>query len=654
MLSIANHFKLNLTLRFGILLALFLILLFASYIFISSAIEAKEHDSVMLNFAGKQRMLAQKYVREINLVLIGLVSSDWKLVMEQKKVSANTAQLFESTHRAFLDGGHMLLSPGGSDRVYIPPVENSEIRENLDAIWIEWTEMKRAAVMALRSEPESMNNNEYLDQLQARLVGTSKELDHFATMMQQDSEVKLRQVERYQLIMMGAGGLLFGVIMFFAYWKIVKPLDNSVKQVKNQNQQLASEITVRKKTEEDLVNIQSRHEEAQRLAKMGHWTLDLIKNELAWSDEVYRIFEVAPEQFGNSYEDFLDTIHPDDREFVDTAYRDSVKKNEHYNIVHRLLMKDGTIKYVNERCQTFFGEDGKPLQSVGTVQDITEREMAEKERSNMQNQLVSSEKMASIGQLAAGVAHEINNPLGFVCSNLNTLSEYIEDVISMVNAYKEMSAILTDEQAYNKARDKSLEIKEKEEKMGLAMIIADASDLVKETKSGIDRVAYIVQSLKDFSHPGVDAAEMFDINKSLKSTIQVAWHEIKYKAVVEEDYGDIPQILGRSQQINQVFMNILVNAAHAIEEKGVINVSTFVENNNVVVKIKDSGKGISEESLNKIFDPFFTTKPVGAGTGLGLSIAYGIVKDNNGTIAVESKLGEGTTFTLRFPYKEAA
>jgi len=255
------------------------------------------------------------------------------------------------------------------------------------------------------------------------------------------------------------------------------------------------------------------------------------------------------------------------------------------------------------------------------------------------NQLLQSEKMASIGSLAAGVAHEINNPIGFVASNLGSLSSYLEDLFTVIDSYsQELTALKPNSQSAQLAKE-----------LDLTYLKDDTHILLGECMDGIQRVKRIVQDLKDFSH--VDHGEWIvtNIHQGLDSTLNIVNNEIKYKATVEKRYGQIPDIVCIGSQLNQVFMNLLVNAAHAIVNQGKITVETGVVGQEVFVKISDTGSGIKPENLNRIFDPFFTTKPVGKGTGLGLSLSYGIVKRHNGRIAVESELGKGSTFTVWLP-----
>lgn len=263
-----------------------------------------------------------------------------------------------------------------------------------------------------------------------------------------------------------------------------------------------------------------------------------------------------------------------------------------------------------------------------------------------QVQMIQSEKMASIGQLAAGIAHEINNPVGFVSSNLNTLGGYIDDLKAMIAAYRSLLGQAASSRVPLEGIDRALD---QEAELGIDFILEDLPQLVRESREGLDRIRKIVIDLKDFAHPGEDTLKLADLNQNIDSTLNIVWNEIKYKAVVCKDYGDLPEVNCYPQQLNQVFMNLLVNAAQAISEKGEIHIATRTEADMVTVTISDTGCGIPPEHIHRIFDPFFTTKEVGKGTGLGLNVAYNVIRKHNGTIAVESSPGKGTTFTIRLP-----
>jgi PAS domain S-box-containing protein len=282
-----------------------------------------------------------------------------------------------------------------------------------------------------------------------------------------------------------------------------------------------------------------------------------------------------------------------------------------------------------------------------------ELKQAMEELKTTQAQMLQSEKMASIGQLASGVAHEINNPTGFISSNLNTMEGYDRDMRSLIAQYREVisglkEGIATQEEP-GSVSEKLDHITTLEEELDLDFVLSDIPDLIKESLDGVHRIKKIVTDLKDFAHPGKQELEYVDINSNIESTLNIVWNELKYKATVEKEYGDLPQVRCYPNQLNQVFMNLLVNAAHAIEKEGKIKIETRAVDGRVEIAISDTGSGIPEENLSRIFDPFFTTKEVGKGTGLGLNVVYNIIEKHKGTIDVESEVGKGARFIIRIP-----
>jgi two-component system NtrC family sensor kinase len=260
-----------------------------------------------------------------------------------------------------------------------------------------------------------------------------------------------------------------------------------------------------------------------------------------------------------------------------------------------------------------------------------------------QSQLLQSEKMASIGLLAAGVAHEINNPIGFVNSNLGTLQRYAEDMLALLAAYERFEGSLSPEALQ--------EINQLKHDIDADYLREDIGNLLSESLDGLQRVKRIVQDMKDFSHVDSSERHYANVENGLDSTLNVVWNELKYKADVVKEYGHIPQIECYPSQLNQVFMNLLINAVHAIEERGRITLRTGHHDSHVWIEVEDTGKGIPPENLGRIFEPFFTTKPVGKGTGLGLSLSYGIVQKHGGHIEVSSEVGKGTVFRIVLPQR---
>ncbi|SEJ66438.1 His Kinase A (phospho-acceptor) domain-containing protein [Propionispira arboris] len=270
----------------------------------------------------------------------------------------------------------------------------------------------------------------------------------------------------------------------------------------------------------------------------------------------------------------------------------------------------------------------------------------------LQSQLIQQEKMAGIGQLSAGIAHEINNPLGYTQSNLDTLQKYLYKIKDFLDTLNHIESTLQTEPTDNVLNILNT-IRTSQKKNKINIISNDIEDIIGESITGLNRIEKIVKSLLGFARSSTSEFEDYDLNKGIIDTLAVANNEIKYVATVVEKPGDIPHIEAAGGSINQVLLNLIINAVHAIKDtsnKGIITLKTFEKNDSVYCSITDNGIGISKENLDSIFTPFFTTKPVGTGTGLGLSIAYDIIVNKHaGEIKIESEEGKGTTFILRLP-----
>jgi signal transduction histidine kinase len=307
---------------------------------------------------------------------------------------------------------------------------------------------------------------------------------------------------------------------------------------------------------------------------------------------------------------------------------------------------------------------------VGISHDITERVRRDQERQlletqlkernaelermvtdlkNMQGHLVQSEKMASLGQLVAGIAHEINNPLAFVASNLNRFKEYFDDTLSVLKEWQTVGKQLE----ANPLWEPQLRLlKSAEQQADLEFITEDFENLMRHARDGAERIKSIVNKMRGFARTSGNEFQEANINAALEDTLTIVWNELKYKATIQKEYGTLPPVVCNIGELKQVFVNLLVNAAHAIAEKGVITIRTAHKGENVEIQVADTGSGIAPEHLNKIFDPFFTTKPVGKGTGLGLWICMTIIQNHHGTITVDSRVGQGTTFTVTLPVQQ--
>ncbi|OGT01080.1 MAG: hypothetical protein A3F73_01770 [Gallionellales bacterium RIFCSPLOWO2_12_FULL_59_22] len=307
-------------------------------------------------------------------------------------------------------------------------------------------------------------------------------------------------------------------------------------------------------------------------------------------------------------------------------------------------------------------------QGIGIIRDITERKKMEKQAvehyehvanintslaaanqqlQQAQSQLLQSEKMAAIGNLAAGVAHEINNPVGYVNSNIGTLEKYLADVFAVMDKYEAAEELL------DKDHPQLEELRQLKQKIDIGYIREDIKALISESHQGLERVKRIVLDLKNFSRADTEEHwEHADLHEGIDATLNVVWNELKYKCEVVKEYGQLPEIYCLPSQLDQVFLNLLVNAAQAIEMRGKITIRTGQEDGKVWFEVSDTGKGISPENIPHLFEPFFTTKPVGQGTGLGLSVSYNIVAKHHGRIEVHSEVGKGTTFRVWLPVQQ--
>ncbi|WP_043238378.1 ATP-binding protein [Stutzerimonas azotifigens] len=256
------------------------------------------------------------------------------------------------------------------------------------------------------------------------------------------------------------------------------------------------------------------------------------------------------------------------------------------------------------------------------------------------SQLLQSEKLAAIGQLAAGVAHEINNPIGYVFSNLKSLGGYVRDMLRIIDAVDSASSLD--------------ELRQLKINLEYEYIRGDVEALITESEDGIDRVKRIISALKDFSHIEEEEFRLADLHRGLDTTLNVVNNELKYKAEIVKEYGELPDVECIPSQINQVVMNLLVNAAHAIEQFGRISLRTASDDDWAWIEVEDTGLGIDPKLMNRIYEPFFTTKPVGKGTGLGLALSYSIVQKHHGRIEVQSELGKGTRFRVWLPLRQPA
>ena len=403
--------------------------------------------------------------------------------------------------------------------------------------------------------------------------------------------------------------------------------------------------------------------------KLGLWKWDLTTGETLYNDEWAIMLGYAVENLVPDIKTWESLMHPDDVILVQTALQEYLSgRSPHCEVTHRLLSKSGEWRWILSRGRVAERhEDGSAKLLVGTNLDITVHKESEfalresKQKLKLLNEqleervvvevrksrekdiiMLHQDKLASIGQLAAGVAHEINNPTGFIMSNLRTLNKYVAVVRQYLHAL---------EDATNTYCPEELRTQLEELHLGLDMpfIRDDIHPLIAESLDGAERVKQIVLDLKDFARTDEDRMVKSDLNHCVQSAANIVRNEIKYVAVIDLQMGEIPPVVCNPQQINQVIANLLVNAAHAMNDFGAITVTTSHDKEHVVLAVADTGCGIHPEIVDKIFDPFFTTKEVGKGSGLGLSISYGIIRNHGGEIKVKSEPGVGTTFMIMLP-----
>jgi two-component system NtrC family sensor kinase len=316
-------------------------------------------------------------------------------------------------------------------------------------------------------------------------------------------------------------------------------------------------------------------------------------------------------------------------------------------VLHR---DDGRVVPVGVSCAPVHDAEGRIAGAVALFQDLSEV-------TRMRSHVLQREKMASIGQLAAGVAHEINNPMGFIHANLFQMTEYVADLRQVWSRVETLQkAALSGDASASRAAAEALAAAADE--ADVAYLLSDLAKAIRESQEGSERIRHIVQDLRDFSHADTTERVLSDVNQCLDSTANIVWPMMKHVVVLEKDYATLPDVLCYPMQLKQVFMNLLVNAYQAIESKvgdsgevGTIRLSSAQKGHDVVVAVSDSGVGISEDDRRRIFEPFFTTKKVGSGMGLGLSTSFNLIERHGGSLTVESEPGVGTTFRVRLPLR---
>ena len=460
---------------------------------------------------------------------------------------------------------------------------------------------------------------------------------------------------------------------------------------------LALEAQERKRVEDALRESEANLKTAQRVAHVGSWEFEVSTQKITWSEELFHIFGLDPTKPEPTYAEHIQLIHPDDRSLWQQTIGKAIADGISYEFDFQIVRPDGQVRHIEGRGEAIVNNAGQVTRLFGTARDITERKQTEqalrhseaREREKTkeleltlerlkrtQAQLIQAEKMSSLGQMVAGVAHEINNPISFISCNLTHAREYSQDLLKLIELYQ---------QTYPNSTPA---IQQLAEKIELNFLIEDWAKVMDSMQVGTERIRQIVLSLKSFSKLDEQELKPVDIHEGIDSTLLILQHRIRkvginatrgdsdiHQAIeVIKNYGQLPKVTCYASQLNQVFMHLLSNAIDALESQPPprkITISTSVatdrgsvvsDNNQqttnnkqqitnyVVIRIADNGPGISEEVQQKIFDPFFTTKPVGRGTGLGLSISHQVVVEKHkGQISCVSAKDNRTEFIVKIP-----
>ncbi|MDY6802343.1 MAG: PAS domain-containing protein [Cyanobacteriota bacterium] len=392
------------------------------------------------------------------------------------------------------------------------------------------------------------------------------------------------------------------------------------------------------------------------------WMTDPLKNQMIYISSKYEeIWGKSCVELYQSPRSFIDSIHPEDRERVIAAFPKQIRGE--YDEEYRILRPDGEQRWIRDRAFPIKDDSGTVYRVVGIAEDNTkykESQLAlEKKQERLkatltklkqtQAQLIQTEKMSGLGQMVAGIAHEINNPVSFIYGNLTYIEEYADNLLQLVKCYEE------------EWTEPTPKIEQLCEEIELDFIVEDMPKLIDSMRVGTKRIQEIVNSMRKFSRSDEADIKQVSIQEGIESTLLILRNRLKAKGdkakiKVIKSYEELPLVECYPAQINQVFMNLLANAIDALEEhqtpEPVISISAEATPSNLVVKIADNGPGIPQKIRSTIFNPFFTTKPVGKGTGLGLSIAYQIVVDKHrGKISCNSDGGKGTEFIITIPLK---
>jgi len=431
------------------------------------------------------------------------------------------------------------------------------------------------------------------------------------------------------------------------------------------------DVTASKRAERELAASEERFALAVRGSNAGIWDWDIATGVIYCSPRIQELFGLEEREVVDALRRFEARLHPDDRDRIMRALDDHLTRRVPYDEEYRFQAASGEHRWFHARGQALWDDAGRPVRMAGSISDISRRkeiedqlraqnlrlqEMALSERQAhealklAQCRMVETAKLAGLGQMVAGVAHEINNPLAFVTNNLAVLQRDLESILAYVALYAEADPLLADALPELAGR-----LGAYRERVDLDYTLANLANLLQRTRGGLDRIQQIVKGLRTFARLDEGDLGVADLNDGITSTVDIILgHARKRDVRIEVDLGPLPPVSCYLAKINQVVMNLVGNAIDACAEGGTVVVRSGADGEGVRIEVVDDGCGIDPAIRDRIFDPFFTTKPVGVGTGLGLSISYGIVQDHGGSIEVEpAPGGRGTRFAVRLPVRPA-
>ncbi len=401
------------------------------------------------------------------------------------------------------------------------------------------------------------------------------------------------------------------------------------------------DISNRKRREEELRRSRERFDLAVRGSNDGIWDWDLRTNSVYFSPRWKSMIGYDDGEIAGRFEEWEARLHPDDRATAVAKVQAYLQQQiPTYEVEHRMRHKDGSYRWILARGSALWDASGRPYRMAGSHTDITARKEAEQA-------LVQHEKLAGLGQMVAGVAHEINNPLSFVSNNVAVLQRDVGSMRKLLDEYMQANAVIAKADP-----ERAATLKEMSEQFDVAYTLPNLEDMMLRSRDGLKRIQQIVKDLRDFARLDTSDMHEINVNEGVESTVNIIRGRARKKQVeIQTHLGELPLVTCYPAKINQVIMNLTANAIDASHEGGVVTIATRQDGDSIEIEVTDKGSGVDPAIIDKIFDPFFTTKPPGEGTGLGLSISYGIIQDHHGSIRVDSEKERGAKFTIRLPIK---